>query len=167
MMIRTNIKEAPMSVEQNKRLAIRVFTEAFNEGRLEVIDETVAADGVDHQHPNEPSFRQHLKEVVKAMRTAFPDLRFEVTEMIGEGEWIAVHTIMTGTNTGELRRPLMLPPTAPAAVPATGRSVRVAHMHMIRWVDGRSTDLWHVMDTMAMAGQLGLLPAGNRVPAAE
>ena len=148
-----------MAVEQNKRLIARVFEEAFNQGRLDVIDEAVAENAVDHQHPDEPSFREHLKQVVGAMRTAFPDLRFELTEMVGEGEWVAVHSTMTGTNTGELRRPLMLPPGAPVALPATGRPVRVAHMHMIRFQDGRNTQLLHVMDTMAMVGQLGLAPA--------
>src|SRR3712207_2165292 len=108
-----------MAVEHNKRLVARVFDEAFNQGRLEVIDETVADGAVDHQHPDEPSFREHLKQVVTAMRTAFPDLRFQIAEMIGEGEWVAVHPVMTGTNTGELRRPLMLPPDAPPALPPT------------------------------------------------
>ncbi len=153
-----------MVVEQNKRLVARVFAEAFNEGRLDVIDEVVADDGVDHQHPDEPSFGEHLKQVVVAMRTAFPDLHFEITEIIGEGEWVAVHSVMTGTNTGELRRPLMLPPQAPPALPATGRPVRVAHMHMIRFQDGRNTELLHLMDTMAMVGQLGLAPAGTPSP---
>ena len=154
-----------MTVEQNKRLVARVFTEAFNQGQFDVIDDVVADNGVDHQHPNEPSFAQHLKEVATAMRTAFPDLHFQITEMIGEGEWVAVHSVMTGTNTGELRRPLMLPPQAPPALPPTGRPVRVAHMHMIRFQNGRNTELLHLMDTMAMVGQLGLAPAGAPAPA--
>lgn len=152
-----------MSVEQHKRLVTRVFEEAFNQGRLAVIDEVVGADAVDHQHPDVPSFAEHLKEVVRAMRAAFPDLRFTITELIGEGSWVALHSVMTGTNTGELRAPL-LPPGAPAALPPTGRAVRVAHMHMIRFENGRNTDLLHVMDTIALLGQLGLLPAGERVP---
>jgi hypothetical protein len=36
-------------------------------------------------------------------------------------------------------------------------------MHMIRFVDGKSVELWHVMDTLTMLGQLGLLP--GRSPA--
>lgn len=154
-----------MSVETNKLLVRRTFEEAFNRGDLAIIDESVAPDGVDRQHPNEPSFAQHLKEVVVAMRTAFPDLHFDVTEIIGEGDWVACYSVMTGTNTGELRRPLMLPPQAPPSLPATGRSVRVPHMHMIKFQNGKSVELLHLMDTMAMAGQLGLMPAGGAQPA--
>jgi predicted ester cyclase len=147
-----------MSVEQNKRAARRVFEEAFNRGALGVIDDAVEDGAVDHQHPDEPSFREHLKQVVVAMRTAFPDLHFAITEMIGEGEWVALHSVMTGTQTGELRPPL-LPPGAPAVLPPTGRTIRVAHMHMIRFAHGRSTELLHLMDSAAMAAQLGLTPA--------
>ena len=87
-----------MSVETNKELVLRVFQEAFGAGDLRVIDEVVAMNGIDRQHPDEPSFAEHLKKVVVAMRTAFPDLRFDVTEIIGEDDWVACHSIMTGTN---------------------------------------------------------------------
>ncbi len=146
-----------MDVEWNKRIVARVFEEAFNNGRLDVVDETVAEVGVDRQHSDEPSFPEHLKQVIIAMRTAFPDLHFDVSQMIGEGDWVAMHSVMTGTHTGELRQPL-LPTGGPSTVPPTGRSVRVAHMHLIRLDDGQGVELWHVMDSLAMLGQLGLLP---------
>jgi predicted ester cyclase len=159
MVIRMNMsKEGAVSVEENKRAVRRVFEEAFNRGELAVIDAVVADRAIDHQHPDDPSFAEHLKQVVVAMRTAFPDLHFAITELIGEGDWVALHSVMTGTNTGELGSPL-LPPGAPAALPPTGRPVRVAHMHMIRSENGRNTELLHLMDTMAMVGQLGLAPA--------
>jgi predicted ester cyclase len=150
-----------MSVEANKSLTRRVFQEAFGAGDLRVIDEVVAIDGVDRQHPHESSFAEHLKDVVVAMRTAFPDLRFDVSEMIGDDDWVACYSIMTGTNLGELRAPLT---QRPQPIPPTGRPVRVPHMHMIRWRDGRSTELLHLMDTMALLGQLGLLPAPTPEP---
>lgn len=150
-----------MTVEQNKRVVARVMEEAFNQGRLEVIDETVSEFGKDWQHPDEPSFPEHLKSVIVALRTAFPDLHFAITEMIGEGEWVAMHSVMTGTHTGELRRPV-LPPDGPPVLPPTGRSIRVPHMHLIRLQGGEGTELWHLMDSLTMLGQLGLLP--NRAP---
>lgn len=147
-----------MSAEQNKTMVRRVFEEAFNHGDLTIIDEVVAPLAVDHQHPDEPSFAQHLKNVVVALRTAFPDLHFEITQIIGEGEWVGLHSVMTGTNTGELIGPLM-PPHGPSRGPATGRSVRVPHMHMIRFQDGRNTELLHIMDTLTLMAQLGKLPS--------
>ena len=145
------------TVETNKRIVQRVFDEAFNQGRLAVVDETTDVRSRDHQHPNEPCFAEHLKEVVTAMRTAFPDLHFGIDRMIGEGEWVALHSTMTGTHSGPLARPL-LPANGPPMVPATGRPIRVAHQHLLRFQGGRNTELWHVRDTMTMMGQLGLLP---------
>lgn len=151
-----------MASEENKAVARQVFEQGFNRGDLSVVDDVVA-DGVDHQHPDEPSFREHLKGVITAMRTAFPDLHFEISQLIGEGEWVALHSFMTGTHLGDLRPPL-LPPGGPFVAAATGRPIKVAHMHLIRFEGGKGTELWHVMDTMALVGQLGLLPGRQPVP---
>ena len=141
------------------------FEETFGRGNLDAFDETVGVHGVDHQHPDEPSFREHLKQVVAALRRAFPDLQWTIDRMISDGEWVAMHSRMSGTHDGELGAPL-LPPGRPPVAP-TGRRVRVAHMHMIRYEDGKSVELWHQMDTLGMLGQLGLLPstAGAATPA--
>jgi predicted ester cyclase len=153
-----------MTVEENKHAVTRVFNEAFNAGNLGVIDEVTAASSVDHQHPNEPSFAEHLKSVVTAMRTAFPDLHFEINTMIGEGEWVALRCVMTGTHNGPLRRPL-LPADGPPVIPPTGKAIAVPHMHMIRFQDGKQTELWHLMDSLALLSQLGLFPPpGGRSP---
>ncbi len=143
----------------NKRLVERVFMEAFNAGDLSVVDEIVPHDSLDHQHPDEADFVVHLKEVITGMRIAFPDLHFEVTQIIGEGEWVALHSVMTGTNTGPLRKPI-LPPDGPSEIPATGRRIDVPHMHMIRFANGQGGELLHLMDTFTLLKQLGLIPAG-------
>lgn len=147
------------AVAANKRSVERVFSEAFNQGDLGVIDELVSPAGLDHQHPDEADFAVHLKDVIVAMRTAFPDLHFAITQIIGEGEWVALHSVMTGTNTGPLRRPL-LPAEGPPELPATGRRIEVPHMHMIRSANGQGGELLHLMDTFTMLKQLGLIPTG-------
>jgi len=144
------------SLDPNKQAVARVFMEAFNQGKLAAIDDVVASTGLDHQHPNEPSFVDHLKEVVTALRTAFPDLHFEVTQIIGEGDWVSTYSLMTGTHTGTLGTPVI--PSGRPAIPATGRQIRVPHMHMIRLENGKGVELLHLMDTFAMLGQLGVLP---------
>jgi hypothetical protein len=72
---------------------------------------------------------------------------------------VALHSVMTGTHTGPLQRPL-LPTAGPAFLPPTGRQISVPHMHMIRMEDGKGVELLHLMDTLALLGQLGLLPPG-------
>jgi predicted ester cyclase len=141
-----------MSVESNKALAREFMERAFNSGDLSVIDEQHAPESIDHQEPLGTDFVAHLKAVVTGLRTAFPDLHFEIHHMVGEGDIVAFHSTMTGTHAGMLRAPNMPP------VPPTGKPISVVHMHFVRFVDGKGTDLWHVWDSPTMLRQLGVTP---------
>ena len=144
-------------VARNKETARRVFEECFNLGHVDLLPQLVAVETRDHQHPDEPDFVDHLRAVILAMRTAFPDLHFTITQVIGEGDWVATHSVMTGTHLGPLGAPLT-PADGPPSIPPTGRTIRVPHMHMIRSVDGKGVELLHLMDAFALTKQLGLLP---------
>lgn len=154
------------SVARNRENAVRVFEECFNLGHVDVLPQLVAVEARDHQHPDEPDFVDHLRSVILAMRTAFPDLHFTITQVVGAGDWVATYSVMTGTHLGALQAPL-IPADGPPAIPPTGRTVRVPHMHMIRMADGKGVELLHLMDTFAMMKQLGLLPGpeARTVPA--
>ena len=141
-----------MSANTNLSLVREFMERGFNSGDLTVIDEQAAANGIDHQEPAGTDFIAHLKAVISGMRAGFPDLHFEIHHLVGEGEIVAFHSTMTGTHTGMLRMPNM-----PAVAP-TGKSVNVAHMHFVRMVEGKTTDLWHVWDTPTMLRQLGVMP---------
>ena len=141
-----------MANEANKVIAREVLERAFNQGDLSAIDQLVAADGIDHQEPPGTDFQKHLKEVVTRMRTGMPDLHFEIHEILGEGDVVAFRSTMTGTHTGAFDTGMgrVLPPT--------GRKISVPHMHWLRFVDGKNTDLWHVWDTASMMRKLGAMP---------
>ena len=141
-----------MISEQNKLTSRRMLEQAFNQGNLSVIDECNAPDGVDHQEPAGTDFIAHLKQVVVGLRTAFPDLHFEIHDMLAEGDIVAMRSTMTGTHTG----PLSIVPGR--SLPATGRRVSVPHMHFVRIVDGKATDLWHLWNVPMMMQQIGVAP---------
>jgi predicted ester cyclase len=141
-----------MSTEANKRIAVEVLERAFNQGDLSVIDQYAAADGVDHQEPPGTDFRKHLKEVVTRMRIGFPDLHFEVHETISEGDVVAFRSTMTGTHSGSFDTGMG------RIIPPSGLKISVPHMHFLRFVDGKNTDLWHVWDTTSMMRQMGAMP---------
>ncbi|MGB3329012.1 MAG: ester cyclase [Thermomicrobiales bacterium] len=148
----------------NRQVVAAVFDECFNKGNVDLLPQYIAVGGHDHQHPDEADFVKHLSDVIVALRTAFPDLHFEIDQMIAEGPWVALHSVMTGTHLGPLTPPV-LPPDGPRMVPPTGKSVRVVHMHMIRNEAGKGAELFHLMDTFAMLKQLGLLPGPPSRPA--
>lgn len=141
-----------MQSKANEQMAREFMERAFNQGDLTLIDEQLAADAVDHQEPTGVNFRAHLKQVITGMRTAFPDLHFEIHDMLSDGDIVAFRSTMTGTHLG----PLRLGPGP--VIPPSGRPVSVAHMHFLRVVDGQSQDLWHVWDRLGMLQQVGALP---------
>jgi steroid delta-isomerase-like uncharacterized protein len=139
-----------MTTQELKARTLEGFERMFNQGDLDFVDATVAPGAVDHQEPEGTDFAPHLKHVISTLRTAFPDLNFDVHQLICEGDTVACRSTMTGTHQG----PLRIGPLANLAV--HGTPVEVAHMHFFRYdPDGRLTDLWHVWNTLALARQLG------------
>jgi predicted ester cyclase len=80
------------------------------------------------------------------LRTAFPDLHFTIEELIAEGDVVAGRLTMSGTHEG----PLM-------GMPPTGRSVQQAHMHFVRFRDGKAVEHWGVRDDLGMMQQMGIM----------
>jgi steroid delta-isomerase-like uncharacterized protein len=139
-----------MTPEQLKARTLEGFARMFNSGELDFVDGALAPGAVDHQEPEGTDFAAHLKHVISTLRTAFPDLHFEVQELICEGDVVACRSTMTGTHQG----PLRMGPLAALAV--SGTEIEVPHMHFFRYdEDGRITDLWHVWNTLVLARQLG------------
>jgi steroid delta-isomerase-like uncharacterized protein len=137
-----------MTTETNKALTRQFMERAFNEGNLAIVDEALAQDGIDHQEPLGTNFATHLKAVITMLRTAFPDLHFEIHAMLAEGELVAFRSTMTGTHRGPFQG--LLP---------TGKQISVAHMHFVRFVNGKTSDLWHVWDIAGLMRQLGTVAA--------
>jgi steroid delta-isomerase-like uncharacterized protein len=139
-----------MTSEELKARTLEGFERMFNQGDLAYVDEALAPGAVDHQEPDGTDFAAHLKNVISTLRTAFPDLRFDVHQLICEGDVVACRSTMSGTHQGPLRIGPM------AGLPVNGTHIEVAHMHFFHYdADGRLTDLWHVWNTLSLARQLG------------
>lgn len=133
-----------MTIEANKAFVRHFMERAFNEGDLAIVDEVHAPGAIDHQEPPGTNFAAHLKAVITMLRAAFPDLHFEIHDMLAEGDIVAFRSTMTGTHRGPFQ-----------GLPPTGKPISVAHMHFIRLIDGKTTDLWHVWDVAGLMRQLG------------
>jgi steroid delta-isomerase-like uncharacterized protein len=147
-----------MDAQQLKQITLEGFERMFNRGELDYVDEVIAGEAVDHQEPAGTDFRAHLKEVIMVLRRAFPDLRFEVHEMLAEGNVVACRSTMTGTH----EAPLEIGPMG--GLPVSGARIEVPHMHFFSYDEnGRVTDLWHVWNTLMLARQLGAPAPDMRV----
>ena len=138
--------------ERNKAGFRRTYEELLNGGDLSVAEELVAADFVNHEAPpGRDRGPESMRGLAIMLRTAFPDLRFEIEELVAEGDVVAGRLTMSGTHEGSLM-----------GMPPTGRSVRQDHMHFVRFEDGKAVEHWGVRDDFGMMKQLGLLPEPGR-----
>ena len=105
-----------MSVSELNKRKVRLFVEAvWNEGRLELIDELVAADYVGHVPCLEPTVLgpEGVRRLVSSRRRAHPDLYIKIDDQIAEDDRVVTRWHAT---TSASRPPL--PGTRPSAPPA-------------------------------------------------
>jgi steroid delta-isomerase-like uncharacterized protein len=133
--------------EQNKQI-VRRFLAAFAAADRATLEQIAAPDLVDHTlPPGQKAGREGLIEAVTQYRTAFPDMKLTIENLMAEDELVAVTGKVVGTNQG----PMM-------GAPATGKKVSFAYMDMYRIVHDRVVDVWHVEDIAGMLQQLGVGP---------
>jgi predicted ester cyclase len=139
-----------------KRTAERIPLEVLNEGKFELVDELFTPDFVQHTpQPGVPPTREGLKETLKALKAAFPDIRYTVEDAIACGDQVVHRLSVTGTMKGDFM-----------GIPATGKQATWTEIHIARGVDGRLTEHWGIVDQLGMLVQLGVVPAPGRVPVA-
>ena len=138
-----------MAAAKNKAVIARFVEEVINQGHLERVDDLAAVDFVELDPlPGQQQGREGLKQVIKAFRSAFPDIHWAIEEMVGEGDKVFCRFTWHGTHRGEF-----------FGVPATGRQITVKGMVVDRVVDGRMAESRILMDGLSMMRQLGVVPA--------
>jgi steroid delta-isomerase-like uncharacterized protein len=134
----------------DNRLVVRRFLEeTINQDRLETAAQFVWEDVVEQvPFPGQGPGLEGLKEVLRTMRTAFPDIHYSTEEQIAQGDKVLTRFEWTGTHRAEF-----------LGVPATGRAVKVWGMVLDRLVDGRIKNTRIIMDLLGLMIQLGVIPA--------
>lgn len=138
-----------MSTEENKAVLRRFYDKVFTQGNTDVIEEFVAADAVEHEEF--PGITGQgpgvVRQFVTAFRTAFPDLEFEIHDLIAEHDKVVARLTIHGTHEGELM-----------GIPPTGKRVAVSAIDIVRLADGKMVEHWGSTDTLGMMQQLGVIP---------
>lgn len=133
--------------EDYKRIVRRLYDEVFAQGKLEVADEVIAENCVDHEAPGGRG-PEPVKQAATMFRSAFADFKITMDDAIVEGNQIACRFTASGTHRGEF-----------AGIPATGKSFSVGGMDMLRFEGGKAVEHWGYTDQMGLMQQLGAIPA--------
>ena len=139
-------------MKTNAEIVRRFVKEVLNEGNIEAAREFFWEDFVEQvPFPGQGPGLEGLKDVLRGMRTAFPDMHWSIEEQIEEGDKVLTRFVWSGTHRGEF-----------LGVPATGRPVSVWGMVIDRIIDGKIKETRLIMDALGMMAQLGAFPPQNR-----
>ena len=129
-----------------REVITRYFEDLWNRGDESLIDELLHPAYVNHS-PGSPQMstdREGVRWVLRALRTAFPDLRYTIEDMVVGDDAVAVRTTMSGTHRGDF-----------FGLPPTGRSVRVNQINIEHFREGRIVSHHRVTDMAELMRQLG------------
>ena len=138
-----------MSIEENKAIARRYFLEAWNETKLDLIDELLDPGYVrlgGRQIYGAPITPEVQKGVITRFKAAFPDATFTVHEQIAEGDTVVNRMTATGTHTG-IREFMGIPPT--------GKHFECDIIAILVIKDGKITSSMVSDDDLGLLQQLG------------
>ena len=133
--------------EDNRTIVRRFIEETINQGQIDSATQFVWEDVVEQvPFPGQGPGAEGLKDVLRGMRNAFPDLNFSVEEQMAEGDKVLTRFEWTGTHKGDF-----------LGVSATGRAVKVWGMVIDRLQSGRIKETRIIMDIFGLMMQLGAI----------
>jgi steroid delta-isomerase-like uncharacterized protein len=141
-----------MTIETNKAILVRYFNEVLNQGHLEVIDEIYTNDyKLDAPIRSDGSSlargitqgREQLKQRILLFRTGFPDIHFNMDEIIGEKDTVVVRYTYRGTHLGLF-----------AGVEPSGCSISIPGILVAHLIAGKIHEALSAFDSAELMKQL-------------
>ncbi len=133
-------------LDENRQIVTRYFEEVWNQGKLDVLDELLSPEYMNHN----PGFEKPkpgpdgLKPIVSEIRKGFPDLKYIIEKMLVTDDYVAAYVIMTGTHIGNF-----------FGISPTGKNIKVYQMQFERIANGKMIEHWRVTDDLSLMKQLG------------
>ena len=144
----THTPAAAADLEANKLLIRGYIEEVFNKHQPEASDRFVAKDFIEHNPRLPHEGLAGTKKFLNIVFAAFSDYHAEIQQLVAEGDWVVSRTQFTGTNDGPYE-----------GRPATGNKLVFSTSDFYRIENGKIAERWDVVETLARAVALGLVPA--------
>jgi steroid delta-isomerase-like uncharacterized protein len=139
-------KKPEMSeIQKNKEVVLKLFEQSLNERKLELLQEFVSEDYVG---PGGVKGAAAFEMQVAVPINAFPDSKWDVEELIGEGNKVFVKWTLTGTHTRQFRN-----------FAATGKTFSNTGMAIYELRNGRVINAEVHTDQLGFLQQLEILPS--------
>jgi len=134
-----------MKNDPNKQVVQRFNLEVIQNGRREVFDELMAPNFVNHSPPPDaPTGREGMWQTFQnVLRPGLSGLMVTIHDQVCEGDKVSTRKTITGTHTGDLM-----------GIAATGRSVAIEVMDVVRIEHGQYVEHWGINTLPATLAQL-------------
>jgi predicted ester cyclase len=140
------------ATERDNEATAERMRQAFNAhdvaGALALTTDTIIAKS--HGTQEESTGQKALEKSLRQFFAAFPDARVDVNEHWAAGEWVVESGTLHATNLGDM--PAM-------KLKKTGKPVTINYLELIRFDKGKVAEVHRFFNGMAMAQQLGMMPA--------
>jgi steroid delta-isomerase-like uncharacterized protein len=135
--------------EEAKEIIRRWNNEGWSGGKYDLAYEIISPNMVVHGAGGQTVGMgpDGLIDLIKTWRTAFPDGRMEIDDLIVEGDTVAIRNTWYGTQSADFY-----------GVPSSGNAVAVTSVGIDRVQDGKVAEGWGELDMVGMMQQLGALP---------
>jgi predicted ester cyclase len=138
-------KELTMSpVQRNKDVILKLYEQCLNKRNMELLQNLISEDYIGLQGvKGAAGFNKTITSLIKA----FPDARWKVEELIGEGNKVVVRQQLKGTQTGQFQH-----------IAPTGKSVTNDGTVIYELKDGKVINIQVLTDRLGFLQQLDVLP---------
>jgi steroid delta-isomerase-like uncharacterized protein len=120
----------------NKALLRRFYKEVYVDWNMALADEVVSPHFVSHDWPEHgPTGPKAFRDYYSAIRSAVPDARYEVDDLIAEDDRVVVRWRLLGTHKGDFR-----------GIAASGRPITLKGIAIYRVEGGKLMERWVVSD---------------------
>jgi predicted ester cyclase len=141
------LADAPSPQAQNKSVVLKFEDQFKNKANHDIVDELTMPTYQAHGIGPAPLDRAGMKQLGKAIVTAFPDVHVTIDSVVAEGDLVVTRCSVAGTHKGPFQ-----------GIPATGRAIRFTEMHMYRLAQSKIVEQWSNIDVLAILAQLGAFP---------
>ena len=128
----------------NKELLRRFYKDVYVDWNMSFADEVVSPQFTSHDWPaGFPTGPEAFRAYYDELRKTVPDARYEVDDLIAEGDRVVVRWRLLGTHKGEFQ-----------GIAPTGRKIVLKGIAIYRVEDGKLMERWVVSDLYGVLEQI-------------
>jgi predicted ester cyclase len=129
----------------NKALVRRFYKEVYVDWNMALVDEVVSPRFTSHDWPEDgPGGPLAFRDYYAAIRAAVPDARYEVDDLIAEGDRVVVRWRLLGTHEGDF-----------GGIAPTGKAIALKGIAIYRLDSGMLMERWVVSDLHGLLEEIG------------